>query len=365
MPFPRRTTILGLIVAALAVGPVACKLFEDYSDQSYVGAACSDGDSRTCSCSNGRTGQQTCTDEATYGPCRCSFDAVDSTDTRSDGGAEVDLDELTSCAESASPTESLTVFDATKIDGPNAPSPLPGTETFTLWGEGSMWPSNPDKSQPHRETLVELGAQFESDRRHGLNIQQWGWSRETIDKYVRAAEWVTEESPNAFIGFYDMPPFRDFDEDRHNLLSAVRGPDIEFLTDWAEWNERATQVAEQVDFILPSVFPVTDDMELWKTYASAKICEARQYESLGRQVYPAVWMQWDAGVPGRDGAGFVPVEIWREMLAHVRSHGVTGIVVYTNSSDSRGRDLTWTADGSDQNPQKDAPWFDVLQNREF
>lgn len=369
---PFSHTFRSLLCVLFALGTGACNLFDNYADRPYLGPDCTQDSRRTCSCPNGESGWQRCTEEGRYGACRCGGDASDGGATPDgadgDGGEPVTLAELTSCASEASPTpaDSLVYFDATKISGPDAPTTLPDMEWFDFVGEGKMWPADADRAEPHRETLIELGATFEPDRRYGLNIQQWGWKRETIDKYVDAANWVTRESPNALVGFYDMPPARNFDEDRQHLLRAIRGPNLDTLTAWANrWNERATRVAEEVDFIMPSVFPVTDDMELWETYASAKICEAKQYESLGRNVYPAVWMQWSAGIPTRESTAFVPRSIWKRMLSHVRSLGVPGIVVYTNSSDANGDALTWTADGSGQNPQKGAEWLDVLQNRDF
>jgi len=350
-----------LLAVFVSAGAVSCQLFESYGGRPYLGPGCSSGQVESCTCDEDRPGRRECRSDGTFGACRCIDDGGATADGNivPDSGERIELADLTSCAESAEPADSFVVFDATKIKG--VYGPLPGMSRFDFVSSSRLWSDGADPNEPDESGVREFASTLMSDRRYGLNIQRWGWSTETIDKYVEIAEWTKDEAPNALIGFYDMPPFRDFEADRRELLQAIRGPNLDQLTEWAtRWNEGARRVAERVDFVMPSVFPVTDDLELWKMYATAKICEARNYESLGRRVYPAVWMQWSAGIPGREGRGFVSRERWKSMLQHVRGLGVPGIVVYTNQNNGDGERLTWTSNEQGEDPQKNSEWYDVL-----
>jgi len=290
-------------------------------------------------------------------------DAIDTTGTMdappTDSATDtyrVDIEELTACAAHTEPVDNLHFFDATKIKG--APSPLPGTLPLTFWSSHNFWPQGADRREPHRATVMETAKDMRNGRPNVLNIQRWGWQRGTIDKFVNIATWIREANNNLVIGFYDMPPVRNFSQNRSYLVTAVEYNRRAVLGAWSRvWNERGHRIAAKVDAVFPSVFPTTDDFEVWKRYATAKICEAKRYDL---PVYAFVGLHYDQEVLDK-GAQPVSIGTWKSMLRHVRQLGVEGIAVYTNSKDHRGDRLTWTEDGPDKTPQKTAPWVDAVE----
>lgn len=195
-----------------------------------------------------------------------------------------------------------------------------------------------------------------------IDIEHWGLDNRTVseaevdeslDKYAQIVTWLRDERPELEVGLYGVPPIRDYWvpalylealENQHipYWASQLATLDANYQS-WQAANDRLTGLADQMDYLFPSLYTFYDDRDDWRRYAVGNISEARRY---GKPVYPFLWMNFHGSHPTTPGA-FIPGDFWRQQLETVGQYA-DGAVIWG------GLDL--------QNPDKypwddNAPWW--------
>lgn len=145
-----------------------------------------------------------------------------------------------------------------------------------------------------------------------LDIEHWPMyphadtltAQRTIDKFLKIVRWMHDEAPGIQIGFYAMPPIR-------NYWSPVVGK-AEDLMNWNRHNDELMRLGSEVDVIFPSIYTFYDDPtgDAWRTYARANIEQARKY---GKPVYVFLWPQYHGSNRTLKGQP-IPAGFWRQQL---------------------------------------------------
>ncbi|MES1195335.1 MAG: hypothetical protein ABUL58_00115 [Steroidobacter sp.] len=136
---------------------------------------------------------------------------------------------------------------------------------------------------------------------------------ESLRKFMRVAEITRREKPELKFGFYGIPP-------AHTYWPLATSQFKDEYQEWRQANRTLKPLAEQVDFIFPSLYTYYEDRDGWKRYATAMLDAARHHE---KPVMPFLWFEYhDSNSQLRDHE--LNAASWREELAlcHQLADGV-------------------------------------------
>lgn len=140
--------------------------------------------------------------------------------------------------------------------------------------------------------------------------------RETIEKMRLVVRWMKSERPGLKVGVYGLPPIRDY-------WTPVQGKS-DAIAAWKAANEFFKPLAQDVDFIAPSLYTFYNDVNGWKTYALANIAEAKRF---GKPVLPFLWARYHPS-NRLSKLQFISGDYWRTQLETVRNSGVEGVILW-------------------------------------
>ena len=109
-----------------------------------------------------------------------------------------------------------------------------------------------------------------------LDIEHWPLKgspdsvRDSLTKYMTVLEWFRAAAPGLSIGYYGVPPIRDY-------WRAIKDTSSQERRSWMEENDQLRSLAGAVDVLFPSLYTFYPDQAGWKKYAIAQIEEARRY----------------------------------------------------------------------------------------
>lgn len=175
-----------------------------------------------------------------------------------------------------------------------------------------------------------------------IDIEHWrvqGESEEAAAgraKLIELAQWIHDESPGLRLGYYGVPPLRDY-------WRAVTGAGSAKYQEWQAENDLLRELAREVDVLFPSLYTFYDDPRGWKVYAKANLSEARRY---GKTVYAFLWPQYHNSNKTL-GMQFVPGDVWREQL-ETCYEWADGVVIWAGGGGPDGKMKAW---------DEDAPWW--------
>lgn len=176
-----------------------------------------------------------------------------------------------------------------------------------------------------------------------LDIEHWPLKgspdsvHNSVTKYVTVLEWFRAAAPDLSIGYYGVPPIRDY-------WRAVKDLSNQERRSWMVENDQIRVLAGAVDALFPSLYTFYPDRDGWKKYAIAQIEEARRYGN-GKPVYVFLWPQYHESNRIL-GGHFLPEDYWLLELETAKQYA-DGIVI-------------WGGWGSDNRPAKwdeSAAWW--------
>lgn len=234
--------------------------------------------------------------------------------------------------------EPFAVFDATAYT--NKPDLRPyGIERIRLIYAGAFWEKGENRDNlPPEKRVRELARDV--SRFHQLivlDIEHWPWKGESIAvqesarKYLTVLEWFRSEVPGVQLGYYGMPPVRDY-------WRAVKAPSSKQYAAWQRENDRLTDLAEAVDVLFPSLYAFYPDIQGWKQYAIANIREARRYDG-GKAIYVFLMPTYH---PSNRllGGRYIPAGDWQQQLETVGQYA-DGVVIWHGQKETWDESAAW------------------------
>jgi len=165
-----------------------------------------------------------------------------------------------------------------------------------------------------------------------LDIEHWDYDQRragpkdmkiAMDKYISVIDTIKTVRPELKIGYYGVPPIRDY-------FSPVRNRDPE---SWLKANKALTPLANKVDIVFPSLYTFYKSPDEWEKYALANIQEARKY---GKVVVPFIWPQYHGSNRLRKN-DYINGHFWRRQLELMYKHA-DGVVIWTPHA---GGNIPW------------------------
>jgi hypothetical protein len=188
-----------------------------------------------------------------------------------------------------------------------------------LWGENE----SRDAVPPATSMARGLRRQPPNDGPVVLDIEHWpfrGSDAEvtaTLERLLALLARVREQEPAAAVGFYSIPPIRDY-------WRSLRASGTPERTQWQRENDHFRPLAQAVDIAYPSLYTFYDDVEGWRRYAIANLTEARRLGS--RRIYPFLWPQYHNSNKTLGGQ-YLNGSFWRTQL-EVATMYADGIVLW-------------------------------------
>lgn len=199
-----------------------------------------------------------------------------------------------------------------------------GIEPLRLIYAGAFW----DKGQPMDEPLENKVRQVARTTRPGelvcIDIEHWPFldrdkkfDEKTIDKYIKVAQWFRKENPTVRLGFYALPPVRNY----HAVIWNTDGKE---MPQWQAQNKQLDRLAKHVDVLFPSLYTFEDDADRWVRYAKWNIAEARRY---GKPVYPFLMPRFHPSAH-RVKDKYIGADFWKTQLDTCRKFA-DGVVIWS------------------------------------
>ena len=238
-------------------------------------------------------------------------------------------------ADEPAPAEAspFVVYDALLFSGKPALEPLGMPELRVLGA--ILWPGGRPAAQPTFNRIRTLGRWIS---RHEelvcLDVEHWpvrgddDVANASIDKLIQISDWLREAAPNLRLGFYAIPPVRDY------WIPTTGNP--EKIAKWKLENDRLKRLVPHVDVIFPSLYTFYDDPEGWRVYAIANLKEARQY---GKPVYAFLWPQYHEDNDELAGQ-LIDGDFWQMQLEVCREYA-DGIVIWGGWQTRWDEDAPW------------------------
>jgi hypothetical protein len=231
--------------------------------------------------------------------------------------------------------KSFVVFDNVAYNG-KPDNSFPGIKPIKIlywqnFGDGGDY-EEPDEGKTREAVHFPLTAT--TDNLLVLDIEHWPMTAEgipeTVRKYNQVADWVKSERPELKIGYYGVPPRRNYND--AITTSTVR------LAPWYATNDSLAGMVTHVDVLFPSLYTFKNDIPAWITYAKANIAEAKRLAQ-GKPIYPYIWYKYHNSTPLKDQ--FIDRAFWRIQLETIKNSGVDGVVIWGS-----GGKATW--DGTEE-----------------
>lgn len=221
----------------------------------------------------------------------------------------------------------FSVFDGTLYK--NKPDlKTAGLKPINIIYGGLFWPADENKENlPSFLRIHKLGVESATkDMETVLDVEHWevslsrgkGKEGENLKKYIGIFDKFKESAPNLKIGFYGVPPIKDY-------WRAIASPESKQYLEWQKENEFLRPFAEKVDILYPSLYTFYKDQEGWKRYAKANILEARRI-SKGKPIYVFLWPQYHDSNKNLKGE-YIDKYYWEMQLNFVKKYA-DGIVIW-------------------------------------
>jgi Hyaluronidase len=241
-------------------------------------------------------------------------------------------------ADRAPPKKCLPIFDSMYYTGKSGVSSL-GMISLQSLNAPNFWPDRKRMQELPRRSDVELWIRKLPNRNLLLAIDLEHWpvrgTRQEMEliaaRYITLITWVRESGYKGPIGFYGLPPLRDY-------WRAIKDPESAEYKRWQVENDAYQSLANAVDVMLPSLYTFYDDIAGWETYAVANLREARRLAP-NKPIYPYLWPQFHNS-NSQLGYQFVSREMWARELEVVARYA-DGVVLW----------------GSGEGWNEQAPWW--------
>lgn len=238
---------------------------------------------------------------------------------------------------SAQPTNQFVVFDSTWHKGKPDLSQF-GLRPITLIG-GQLWEKGADRAHlPDKNKVLALAEQaMASGGVAVLDIEHWpvrgdpAVVADSLAKYSTVLEWFHGTFPGLQVGYYGVPPIRDY-------WRALKGPGSKEYLAWQAENDGLRSLAHDVDVLFPSLYTFYPHREGWVQYATAQIREARRYGQ-GRPVYVFLWPAYHDSSRLLANKNIEP-DFWKLQLETARTHA-DGIVIWGGGGSSWDEQAPW------------------------
>lgn len=233
--------------------------------------------------------------------------------------------------------EGFRVFDAINWRGKPSLAQF-GLERLRIVYEGELWPPGVPHNQPVEPFVRTLFRKLDPPPGHIVCVDVEHWPLRavddnqiaaSIDKYVQLATWIKSERPELKLGFYGIPPVREY-----WAAQSTTSPESQR---WRTTNDKLRLLADKVDVVFPSLYTFYPNREGWTVYAEANLAEARKY---GKPVYVFLMPVYHPSHRRLQGQP-IPAEFWRQQLETV-ARRADGLVIWT---------------GPGKHWRKKAPWW--------
>ena len=249
-------------------------------------------------------------------------------------------------ASAGSTNSQFVIFDATQYQGKPDLSvygikPLPIVYGHFLWQDHKVKASLP---KPYFVKKVVGHKRYQSNYLC-LDVEHWPIDdeetiSESIRKYLSLLHTVRDIRPDAKIGYYGIPPKRDY-------FAAIGQQTSERYRAWQNINMQLTKLGAEVDIVFPSLYTFYNRPLEWRRYAIGNIEAARTYN---KPVLPFLWPQYHESSRLR-GLNYIAAEFWSLQLDTVAIHA-DGLVIWGGWDFKQNRPAEW-----DEN----APWWQVTK----
>jgi hypothetical protein len=252
--------------------------------------------------------------------------------------ASLNVVEESSAAVHSASSGQFTVFDGTLYK--NVPSLASyGVQRINIVYGGRFWDRGQNKSDLPDETRVRRLARDARlagdiaviDIEHWPTREKFGSVEEGLFKYLTVLRWFQEEAPGLRVGYYGVPPIRDY-------WRAIEGSSSAKFVAWRGENELLGPLASQVDILYPSIYTFYADRKAWVRYAIAQIEEARRYNP-DKPVFAFLWPQFHNS-NRLLGGRFLPADFWRVQLETVYRYA-DGVVIWGGWDLGKNRPMEW------------------------
>lgn len=181
-----------------------------------------------------------------------------------------------------------------------------------------------------------------------IDIEHWSLKgapesvKDSLQKYITVLEWFKTSAPSLSLGYYGMPPLRDY-------WRAIKDRSGQDYQSWVNENDAIHPLTSAVDNFYPSLYTFYPDQEGWKKYAIAQIEEARRAGS-GKPVYVFLWPQYHDSNRILGGR-YLPKDYWQLELETAKQYA-DGIVIWGGWDLKSNRRAKW---------DEDAAWWKVTK----
>ena len=147
------------------------------------------------------------------------------------------------------------------------------------------------------------------------------------DMYVNVIRWMHDEVPSLTIGAYGILPvpdmyaataigkFQDIAHEKGGWFADQLQLNMATYAKWQAANEFLRPIAEELDFVCPTLYTQTEDEGWWSEYARSLIGEARRF---GKPVVPFVAPLYHDAMPAEYAFKPVPQDVLRRQLDVIR-----------------------------------------------
>lgn len=202
------------------------------------------------------------------------------------------------------------VFDATTFrDKPDLS--IYGIEPVNIVYEGSVFmPDKPSNSLPSDGSIKRVATAAKASQGISIiDVELWQWLPNITELYVKLTQQLKIANPELKMGYYSIVPKRDY-------WRAKEGPSSEKYKMWQLENDQLQDIADCVDYLIPSLYTFYDYQPGWVAYAEANIAEARRL-ARGKPVYVFLWFQYHESNPELKLKP-IPADYWKLQLETVR-----------------------------------------------
>jgi len=170
-----------------------------------------------------------------------------------------------------------------------------------------------------------------------LDIERWelkgrrGLVADSVAKYKKVIEKTRQMGAKSSIGYYGLPPVRDY-------WRAISNKESDEYRDWQKENDAIKPLANDVDVFYPSLYAFYSDQQGWKKYAIAQISEARR---LGKDkpVIVFLWPQYHNSNKILRGQ-YLSTKFWRLQLDTAKQYA-DGVIIWGGWKQEWDKDAPW------------------------
>lgn len=191
------------------------------------------------------------------------------------------------------------------------------------------WPDPTRRQELPERSLVELTVKRLVARDRGpplliTDLEHWPNKgsdtlvAESVRKYIELAEWTKASAGSSAVGYYGVPPLRDY-------WRSLSGPTSKEYRAWQAENDRFQALVDAVDVLTPSLYTFYEDEAGWERSTVENIREARRLAP-GKPVYPFIWPQYHESNRKLRGQ-YLPASYWLRQLQILEAN-VEGVILW-------------------------------------